>query len=121
MGSIKELQALWLRSAASFSTVHQELENEIVRMRDRKISQEIIDKKDFQIEQLVNFYNQADELIQAFRHELLNQKIQNHFLTEMLAKKVSIDEILQYKPCSKVILVKNQTGDHTVISSINED
>jgi hypothetical protein len=117
--STKQLHVDWLRAAATFSHVHQQLEEEIQRMRERKLSQDLIDKKDLQVEALVTFFNQTDELMQAYKLALANARIENHFLTDILARKVSIDEIIKYKPSAQVFIVNDQTAEHKTLTDLN--
>jgi len=106
---IKVLHVAWLRAAALFTDSHQHLEAELQRMKEKNLAQEFIDQKDAQIQNLVEYYNQTDELIQAYRMALANAKTENHFLTEMLLKKISIDELVQYRPSAKLIIDKLET------------
>lgn len=107
----------WLRAAALFTTAHQALEAELLNMKSRKVPQDFIDRKDQQIEQLVNFYNTTEEIISAYRLALAQAKTENHFLTEMLAKKISIQELLSYKPSKAVIIYNKETGDQHTLSA----
>lgn len=97
----KVMRTSWLRNAATFVNVIQELEAEIKRMKTKKIPQEIIDKKDLQIEELVNFYNDAEDLIQLYKHSLINARAENHFLIDMLAKKITMQDFLNSKQSSR--------------------
>jgi len=112
----KYLQAELIRAGATIANVIQDMERELQRMKDKKISQEYIDNKDSQIQTIVTYYNQVDELFNAYKLTVLNEKIENHFLTEMLLTKVSIDEVLRYKPHSKVELIYKEIGHAIEIS-----
>lgn len=94
----KELHLRWLRSSVAFQTVHKQLEEELQRMKDRKVNQDFIDKKDLQIETLIDFYNQTDELMQVYKIALANARFENVCLTEMLIKQVNLTELVQYNP-----------------------
>lgn len=117
---MKQLHTSWLRAAALFTTTHQQLEDELQRLRAKpNVPQEIIDKKDAQIEMLVSFYNQTDELVQAYRHALAQGRMENHFLTEMLAHKLSLPELMAYKPSKIIQVINQQTGESQTISDLN--
>jgi len=96
--STKQLHTLWLRSAAQFTTAHQQLEEEILRMRERNVAQEYIDKKDMQVEMLVDFFNQTDELLQAYRLALANATFENKIMADIISRHVAIRDIIDYKP-----------------------
>jgi len=114
-----KLKSDWLRTATLFTSAHQQLEEELARMVDKKVNQEYIDKKDAQIQQLVDFYNQTDELIQLFSLVLTNMRVENHFLTEMLIKKCSIDDLMLYKPSRAAEIINIETGEKHSISTLN--
>ncbi|MBZ0246327.1 MAG: hypothetical protein K8H85_10295 [Cyclobacteriaceae bacterium] len=117
---MKALHLAWTRSSALFMSSHQELEEELKRMKlNNKVPQEFIDKKDFQIESLVEYYNTTDELIQAYKMALSNARIENHFLTEMLCKKSTLQELMEYKPSLAVKLANMENGTETNISTID--
>ncbi len=115
----RSLHSAWLRASVFFTNAHHQLEDELVRMRDKKLPQELIDRKDEQIEQLVNFFNQTDELVQAYRHELAQARIENHFLTDMLTRKIQLNELLQYKPSKKVEIFNTESGINHTLSELN--
>lgn len=115
----KSLQNDWLRESALFFEAHAKLEKELQRMREKKVRQEFIDQKDQMIESLVSFYNSTDELIQYYKQALLNSRMENHFLTEMLSKKISISELVEYKPSAKVEIVNMENGDSKTLSKLN--
>jgi hypothetical protein len=96
----RELHKAWLRSSAVFHLVHRQLEEELQRMREKKLSQELIDKKDLQIQNLVEYFNITDELMSAYRLQAANAKFENTMLTEMLTKQVDLNEFLNYQPKS---------------------
>jgi hypothetical protein len=99
--TIKQLHHNWLRASANFTNAHQQLEEELTRMRERKVAQEYIDKKDLQIELLVTFFNDTDELLQAYKLALTNARLENHILTDMVKSHLSIKEVLDYQPSVK--------------------
>ena len=114
----KSLVTKFLRSQARVLDLVQELEREMKSMRERKVSNELIDKKDYQIERLVEFYNEVDDLFNYHKLALANARMENHFLTEMLVKKISVSELVMYKPSTKIIIQKLE--DETLPQTLSE-
>lgn len=78
---MEELLISWQRASVQFNITYQQMQDERQRAcANPNVPQEFIDKKDSQIEMLRSFYNQTDELFQAYRHALLQMRIENHFL-----------------------------------------
>jgi hypothetical protein len=75
-----------LRSSASIANLIDELAAELARMKERRLPAELIDKKDAQIESLINYYNSVDQLIRFYQLTTLNQQIQLMELCETLTK-----------------------------------
>ena len=96
----KELHVTWLRSSALFTSAHQQLEDELQRMKEKKLPQDIIDKKDMQIQNLVEYFNITDELMNLYRLHAMNARFETAMLSEMLAKQVNLKELLNYQPKS---------------------
>ena len=120
--NLKAMQIAWRRSAALFQAAHLELEQELQRMKQRNnVPQDIIDRKDLCIENLVEFFNQTDDLMNAYRLALANAKIENHFLTAMLLKKVSLNDVMHYKPSVAARIIETETGEEHTLSSTKED
>jgi hypothetical protein len=115
----ENLTVSFVRCQSRFLNVIQELENELQRIKEKKLSDELINIKDLQIENLVSFYNQVDELIQYYKLALANTRIENHFLTEMLLKKISLSELLDYKPSSKIIVANLGETESITLSKFN--
>lgn len=115
----KQLHNQWTRSASLFTIAIQQLEKEIISMRERKVNQEFIDKKDNQVEMLVDFFNQTDELLQAYRLALANAQIENHFLTEMLYQKISLPDLIAYKPSAHLIIANLETLQSQTLTTTN--
>lgn len=109
----------WLRNSAVFHNVLRELEEELERMKSKNVPQGIIDKKDIQIDALVNFFNQTDGLIQLYKIHMANLRIENHFLTDLISKKLSIDDLMEYKPSAKVIISNISTSESQTLSKLN--
>jgi adenylate kinase family enzyme len=103
---LKAANMNYLRAGATVANVIQELERELERMRERKVQQEFIDDKDEQIQKIVEFYNQVDELIQFYKLMNLNMKLQ---LTEACNYiiKTAQDDITQQKFLMKYLTLKN--------------
>lgn len=97
----------------------RDMEAEITRMKERKVAQEFIDRKDLQVEALVDFYNDTDDLMQLYKLTLAQLKIENHFLTQVLASKISVDELIKYKPSALTVIENMETGQAETLTSIN--
>jgi glutamate mutase epsilon subunit len=107
-----------VRLSALFFDVLKEMESDLKRMRERKLSQEFIDSKDLQIETLVNYYNSVDDLTQFMKLEILNLQMENHFLTQLVAQKVTVDELIRYKPTTRTVIEKVEaTNEPQVLTS----
>ncbi len=115
----KALATAWLRKSAMFMNQIQDMEAEIARMKERKVQQEIIDRKDLQVENLVNFYNDTDELIQFYKLTLANLRMENHFRTQMLCSKISVDELIKCKLSTLTVIENMETGQAETLTSIN--
>lgn len=115
----KAMATAWLRKSAMFMNQIQDMEAEITRMKERKVQQEIIDRKDLQVENLVNFYNDTDELMQLYKITLLNLRLENHFLTQILCSKISVDELIKCKPSALTVIENMETGNAEKLTSIN--
>jgi len=114
----KSAATAWMRNSAIFMNQIQDMEHEISRMKDRKVYQASIDRKDLQVENLVNFYNATDELIQMYKLTQFNLRLENHFLTEMLASKISVGELIKYKPSALTVIENMETGQAETLTSI---
>jgi hypothetical protein len=73
---IKEARLELLRSNATIATVIQELVRELERMQENKLASGLLDKKDAQIDKLINYYNQVTDLVQFYHLLTLNQQIE---------------------------------------------
>lgn len=98
MNHITPLRNNWLRQASTISNLIAELEAELQRMKEKKLSQEFIDKKDAQIQTLVEFFNDTDTLINTYHLCTINQTFEVACLTQMLAKQVTLTELIKYQP-----------------------
>ena len=72
LAQAKQLINQHTRTGVTFSAVVQELEGELKRMQEKKLSQELIDRKDLQIETLIEFFNETETLVQFFKLAILN-------------------------------------------------
>lgn len=75
----------WLRESAKIMEVIRQLEVELQSMKDRKVNQNFIDSKDFQISQLVNFYNTTEQMMLIYQNELTIMRL-NVKYTELIFK-----------------------------------
>jgi hypothetical protein len=115
---MESMTVSFVRAQSLFLNVIGDMEKEIQRMRERKINQEIIDAKDLQVENLVTFYNQAEEVVQYLKISNLNLKIENHFLTDVLSTKITIQELIDHKPRKKIELVNTETVKSITLSEL---
>ena len=97
------LYAQYVRKGTVFTNVIQQMEEEITRMRERKVQQDFIDKKDLQVEELVSYFNAVDDIINYQKMQIMNLKLENHFLTQLVAQKVSLSELIAYKPTARTV------------------
>jgi hypothetical protein len=116
---LESISTSFVRAQSIFLTVIGDMEKEMQRMRERKLNQELIDAKDLQIENLVTFYNRVDEIIAFIKISNINLKIENHFLTDLVSRKVSVDELMQYKPSKKVELVNIQSAESVTLTEFS--
>lgn len=83
----------FIRSANQFCQVIRSLEKDLHRLRNKdEVPKKYIDEKDLQIDQLVNFYNNADDIINHYELQIKLLKMQNKILEDFIAVKVSKDE-----------------------------
>lgn len=77
MSEIKDLRSAWLRKSALFMNIIANREADIKRLKESGGSKTIIDRIDKEIDELVNFYNSTEEVINALYLEtiVLNTKI----------------------------------------------
>ena len=115
---MESMTVSFVRAQSLFLNVIGDMEKEMQRMRERKLNQELIDAKDLQVENLVTFYNQAEEVVQYLKIINNNLKIENHFLTDVLSRKVSIQELIDYKPRKKVEIVNTETAESITLSEL---
>lgn len=92
---LKAAQLEYLRAGAVVSNIIQDLERELARMRERKVQQEFIDNKDQQIQDIVTFYNQVDELVQFYKLMNLNLKVQLTEACTYIIKTAQDDKVQQ--------------------------
>ena len=81
---LKDSYQEWMRISATITEVVGELENDIQRMRERKLPESLIDQKDAMIEKLVSFYNTTDQLITAQRIALANKNAELMIMNDSL-------------------------------------
>jgi hypothetical protein len=100
---IEQLRADYIRAQAQFATVIQELEAELSRMRDNeKVPQDLVDKKDAQIETLIRYNNRIEDLFNVYKLSNLNLHIELTATHQMLWQAIKSDkpafDILMRKP-----------------------
>lgn len=91
---LKQAHTDLLRAGARMANLIQQLEGELERMKAKGVNQEFIDAKDSQIEELVKYHNQVDELFSFYKLITLNYRMQ---LTEacQVIIKMSKDDVQQ--------------------------
>lgn len=82
---LDKLRIEFVRTQSRFATVIQELEADLTRMRDNeRIPQEIITKRDEQIETLIGFNNKIEDLIKIYQMALINYHYELQWTDNML-------------------------------------
>lgn len=81
-----DLKNTWTREAAKLMTVIAELEKELKGMKERNLKIEFIQKKNNQIQQLVEFYNASDLIITSYQMEIVIHRINNKTNSEIFKK-----------------------------------
>lgn len=81
-----DLKNTWTREAAKLMTVIAELEKELKGMKERNLKIEFIQKKNNQIQQLVEFYNASDLIITSYQMEIVIHRINNKTNAEIFKK-----------------------------------
>ena len=119
-GNEKEaLRNRYARASLIITEVVRQLEDEIQKMKERKVPQHLIDQRDLQVENLISYYNAVDEIIQFNRMLVFNLKMENHFLTQLAAHKLALQDLLQYKPTARTVIDQvDQTGVAQVLTEI---
>lgn len=92
---LKAAQVSFLRAGSTVANVIQDMERELERMKERKVSQDFIDAKDQQIQQIVEYFNQVDELVQFYKLVNLNLKVQLIEACNYIIKTAEKDEVQQ--------------------------
>lgn len=75
----------WARVGTQFTGVIAELEKEIFRMREKRLSEDLINQKDAMIETLISFYNCCDQLITAYRVTCATKQMEIHILNDIVS------------------------------------
>jgi hypothetical protein len=107
---IEALRTEFIRAQANFATVIQDMEAELERMKNNeRISQDLVTKKDAQIETLINFNNKIDDLISVYKMAVINYHYELLWTNDMLWKALKSE-----KPAFEIFMndvqrVKNLT------------
>lgn len=103
---LKQAQCSVIRAGAIMTNVISEMERELQRMRGKQLPTDIIDSKDNQIQNLVEYHNQVEELFQFYRLLNVNLKVQ---LTEACGYiiKSANDDATQQKYLRKYLNLKD--------------
>lgn len=63
----------WIKLSAKITDVVGILEKEIERMKEKQLSDSLIDQKNDMVDAVIDFYNSTDQLISAYRIALVNK------------------------------------------------
>lgn len=90
---IDQLRTDYVRAQSQFVIVIQELEAELKRMQENeRIPQELIDKKDAQIETLIRFNNKIEDLLNGYKLGTLSLRIELMAVDKMLWDAIKSDK-----------------------------
>lgn len=107
---IEALRTEFIRAQAAFANVIQDMEAELQRMKDNeRISQELVEKKDSQIDTLISFNNKIDDLISVYKMALANYHFELLWTNDMLWKALKSDKPAFDTFMNDVHRVKNLT------------
>jgi hypothetical protein len=82
---LRSPKPFWLRSVARLSNVIADLEAELKRMKEKGLSEDLIAAKDAQINELVEFYDATEAIIQSYEMIIKFNSINNK-LNELIYK-----------------------------------
>lgn len=91
---IRNLQNQNTRDSVAFTSIISELEDELKRMKDKNLAQAFIDKKDHQIQTLIDYYNSTDQVITCFKMMVINLQLELRLSDSLLMSTASNREIL---------------------------
>ena len=92
---LKIAHLTFIRASAVMANVIQSLEKDLERMKAKNVAQEFINSKDNDIQNLVNYYNQVDELVHFYRIQNINLKFQLSEMCEFIIKSADTDKMQQ--------------------------
>ncbi len=79
----QRLKPEWVRESAKIMNVIRELELELKRMKEKKLSEDFISIKDNQINQLVDYYNAVEKLINDYEMQIAFERINTKINAEI--------------------------------------
>lgn len=79
----KDLKAEYTRLGIQLSDTIQELNKEVEGMKKRGVNQDLIDKKEFQINSLSDFYNSCDDIINRYENTIQLMEINYRALQKL--------------------------------------
>ncbi|HEY5746082.1 MAG TPA: hypothetical protein VIU12_08405 [Chryseolinea sp.] len=88
---LKDTWGKWVRTSSKITHVIGELENEVERMRTKKLPETLIDQKDSLIDMIVDFYNLSDQLISAYRIAMINSQAEIMIMNDCLRTAIQSD------------------------------
>jgi hypothetical protein len=92
---LKAANQSYLRSGSSLANLIQELEKELQRMKSKGLPQDLIEAKDDQIQSIINYHNQVDDLIAFYKLITLNLKFQLSEACNYIIKSSQDDEVVR--------------------------
>lgn len=75
----------WVRMGTQFTNAIEDLEKEIVRMREKRLPEDLINQKDNVVETLVSFYNCCEQIIASYRVAIATKQMEIHILNDLLS------------------------------------
>ena len=95
---LSELRTKFLRSGNHYiSFCINQLEDDLVFMKDRGVNPGVITKRDQIINEMITFYNVCESIIDDYNNLLQPLKVQNIILENEVEKLAKLDEFLDKK------------------------
>ena len=107
-GIRKQLAVTWARKIAKIANLVQIMETELDRLRAKKISADFIAEKSGRIDIMLDAINTADEIITAYKTELIQLRIENNLLHAKLTEEQTLELINQPSTSLLKVLHENQ-------------
>lgn len=85
MEASRERKKRFLRLGAQLSGLIADLDKELQRMKERKVSEEFIAQKDAQVDHLVSFYNDVEAIVNEYDADCRFLRMSNALLEGLAA------------------------------------